>query len=97
MSGEIQVRREPGQMTVDDEINPAIFLDSPLNSSLNLLGIPDVSFDGNTSTSSGRRKLLCCPCKAFLTTASIREMSHVFDRGLTFDRQWWHSLHVASK
>ena len=44
-------------MTVDDEIDPAIFLDRPLNSSLNLLGIPDVGFDSNTSASSSCRKL----------------------------------------
>ena len=61
-------------MTVDDEIDPAIFLDSPLNSSLNLLGIPDVSFDGNTSASSGRRKFLRCLCKAFLAATCIREI-----------------------
>lgn len=74
-------------MTVDDKVNPAIFLDRPLNSSLNLLGIPNVSLNGKTSAPRDRSKFLCCLGQAFLATASIREMSPVFDRGLTFDQQ----------
>jgi hypothetical protein len=55
-------------MTVNDEINPAVLFDGPLNSSLNLSWIPDVRLDGETSASSNFRKFLGCLFQTLLAT-----------------------------
>lgn len=44
--------------TVYDEINPAIPLNSLLNSGLNLSGIPNVRLGGDAGSSGGCRKFL---------------------------------------
>lgn len=49
-----------GAITVDDKINPTIPLNGPLNSGLNMFGIPDVRPDGQTGASGGCGKLIGC-------------------------------------
>lgn len=64
------------RMTIDDEINPAILLDGPLNGNLDLSRIPDVRFDSEADAPSSFRKFLGCPFQAFLATTISERVSY---------------------